>query len=353
MDPSIKAALERSRQYTIDNVLPDGPADERVALLLVRCPPAFANALAANPHLSGNRFVALGQQSIDSVNHRAFEAVIEDRPHYDEPARTAALVTQIIQGFRVREIVIAQPSFWYSTVVAAVAQRFDVPVIWLEQAFNGRAYLDRIGAVYTPENEIGTYVPQHEPRPIPPLRTRLDQPPSRSAYEVRAQYGPGIVVFGQVPYDMAVLQYPGLSYDDWLHELFTQNPDTPFLFKHHPLASTVFRQWYPNVRMLDESVETLLAAYEYFASFSSSTIAECVAAGRKVVTGGYHALRHSGCTLDDAIDRLAWRLKWDFVPDPEAIEHWLSFLYHEYSVDLNSQQAAQRLLWRSPQYFRG
>ena len=152
---------------------------------------------------------------------------------------------------------------------------------------------------------------------------------------------------------MAVKEYPGLSYYEWLDALFRNNLKTFFLFKHHPLAKTeIPLQSYSNVQVIDENIASLWDTFNLFAAFSSTTIYEGMARGKKFATGGYHFC--SGLTLDvhtaEAAKNLMEQLQAYQIPQEAWLRRQL-FLCNHYAIHIASPRLWDRMTMTSEQFF--
>jgi capsule polysaccharide export protein KpsC/LpsZ len=164
-----------------------------------------------------------------------------------------------------------------------------------------------------------------------------------------------IVVLGQVPHDMALVETPGLKYNDWLDAMFRNNLDTFFLFKHHPLAKTTLPlENYSNVMVINENIASLWAAFDHFAAYSSTTIFEGMDRGKKFATGGYHFC--SGLTLQintaDGMKNLMEQLRAYEIPE-EAWMRRQTFMCNHYSVPMSSPRLWDRMTMPSQKFFGG
>lgn len=329
-------------------------------LLAVRLPPYMLAELSRNVAVrEAFEVLAVGQiPQHEAHSCGATISYLRDYPHDALEARTTALYSSIVDASWVTHAIVAQPLHWYSVAVENVLRARGVRVFWLESYF-GRALLDEIGCPYTHDNEILRYGHLGDAdRRIPRrLVTKFPhtQPASSTSEDLVTKYGSdAVIVFGQVPTDMALRDTSGgLAYDDWLTALITRNPTVRFLFKHHPLARTESAALASsNVVEVAESVEALCSTYAFGASYSSTVIREGFDFKMHAfVTGGHHLM--SGLTnrvvapegLDDVLARLASQAAW--VSSPKGafdVKQRLSFLEHQYTLHLDSPAVLERLL---------
>ncbi len=314
-------------------------------LLLCRLAPKTVDAIAANPFVREKyNLVALHQLSIDKFDHNNLNLFIEDRPHHSEPERTVCFLNWLLSSTNTSCVMASQYGLWYSDILKSVANDRKIPVYWTEVLFNDRITCDTQGTVYTPTNSISLMCKTSEPFVIE--KTRYEKQPEKlSRDQILNKYniltGCPVVVFGQTPIDMAVKHHRNIPYHEWLNQVFLSNPDHTFLFKHHPEMKTELPlEIYHNVIVIDENVESLLDSFEYFASFSSSTIFEAVYRGKKVMTGGYHSLTGTGVVMESSL--LVVDLM-EFDIDADIRQNWISTIHHEYSIDPMSEQLMKRL----------
>lgn len=324
-------------------------------LLAVRLPPRMLAELHDCPGILDRfRILAIGQHSEEEVRFAARGRPInylQDWPDESDREATAALYRGLLASCNVSHAIIAQPLLWYSNVVDSVLDdwRFGprpVRRFWLEAYFD-RAYLDELGALYTPENEVREFetaaAPEGFPRPV----SKFEQPAARGAESLWSEFGGPervVVVFGQVPDDMSLVIPDGeLGYFEWLDAIFAGNPETPFLFKHHPKMRTALPA-YPNVVEIDVDVLSLTSAYRYAAAFSSTVIVEGCARGCLFATGGHHAMFGHTLPIRTRVDApgLVGNLA-AVEPDDEAIVRRLGFLERCYSVRLSDPCVLDRL----------
>jgi hypothetical protein len=331
-------------------------------LAIVRLPAAWMPFFADNPALRGIPKLCTGQESNElyerycSGSGWSFYRHSVGNPSATEKARRE--LTSLFEGYGVTHVLVAQKLLWYSSLVEEVCQELGIPLVWCENFFDGRLVLDRVGLQYCKDNEI-RFESAVKPSPLIPLSgvTRQKQPNALSSEAVLAKLsipvpGEPIVVLGQVPNDMALVEYPGLSYLEWLDALFRNNLNTYFLFKHHPLMKTPGIERYSNVQVIDENIASLWDTFNLFAAFSSTAIYEGMARGKKFATGGYHFC--SGLTLQietaEAAKNLAEQLHAYRIPQ-EAWERRQMFLCNHYAIHMSSPRLWERITTSSERFF--
>lgn len=277
-----------------------------------------------------------------------------------EEVRDIAL--RVIRKRGVSKALILTPLFWMSEAIRAACDMSRVESVWGEVFLTDKLIFDRIGCQYTADNEIVRYAdraPCVDPEPLGP--TRFPQPPAKNPAAVRAELGgpgPAMVVFGQVPTDNSLRDTNGcMTYPQWIDAIISRNRGTRVLFKHHPAKATPGLERHGNVRVVNESVGTLMAAFDAFAAYSSTTIIEGAAnAGRIFATGGHHFLSGDGLTIKIGSAKYAGGLHDRLVgtrPDPARLRRRLGFVTRRYALRTSSPEAARRLLVSSDEFFLG
>ena len=318
-------------------------------------------SLASNKQLTDKLQLVVVQQGHQSEFNDMWPTVtsFDDRPDQAQAAHVETYYRALVRGWNVKYVLLLPKLMWYTELVAKVCIEEGAECFWTEDFFDGRFCIDRIGSQFTHDNEIRRYVEKasHSGAPLLPTHTRADsyQPLNVPKEMLYARYGLDqntVCVLGQVPHDHSLLEYPGLGYVDWLKALVIQNPDTKFAFKHHPLWATPEIVGLPNVTVINESINSILSAFNMVAAFSSTTIFESVSAGKKVVSGGYHYLSNSELCIEEPSDlsNIVERLQ-AYVIDTRRLEKWQSFLCNRYSIDLSSAQLLERLTTTSEEYF--
>lgn len=274
--------------------------------------------------------------------------------------QSKAALFELLRDHKVTRVLVTQKLLWYSSVVEEVCQLLDIPIVWTEAFFDGRIILDKVGLQYCKLNEITYEACGAVESPVVPRNTREAQPPGMSPREIYKTYnvtGPfgAVVVFGQTPYDMSLIQYPWVGYEQWLDHLFECNRGTRFLFKHHPLCRTPGIERHPNAFSVNIDIQSLWNAFELFASFSSTTILEGCIRRKRFATGGYHFCSGNGLTIEahslDGIRDLTKRLSAFSLPAPE-LQRRVWFVCNRYTISMKSPQFLERLERPSEEFFR-
>jgi hypothetical protein len=295
------------------------------------------------PHLAvctGKNWVVCNHQVIGEQRNRVYRELVE-----------------MFTVHEIRYVVATQKLLWYSDVLEQVCRDLKIELTWCEIFFDDRIIMDRTGLQYCKDNDIHYESTIKPAEPILPKKTRLKQPSSMPAAELLTKLkvvksDETVVVLGQVPHDMALRQFPGLSYPEWLHAIFTHNHGTTFLFKHHPQAPTAGIEKYSNVRVINEGLDSLWGAFSLFASFSSTTIFEGMIRGKKFATGGYHFCSGLTPTVHSTAEAkgLVEKLRAHETPQ-EAWTRRLTFICNHYTIPLTSPNLWKRMTTTSEQYF--
>jgi hypothetical protein len=331
-------------------------------LAIVRVPVAWAPLFAENPTLKGIPQLWTGQEDEKLYKQHCSGP---DWHHYrhsvmpSAPAKARRELVSLFMGYHVDYALVCQKLLWYSNLVEEVCQELGIPLVWCENFFDNRLILDRVGLQYCRDNEM-YFESVVKPEPLMELsgRTRQKQPDTLTVDELMIKLQipvptEPVVVLGQVPHDMALVEYPGLPYYEWLDALFRNNLETYFLFKHHPLAKTeIALQNYANVQVIDENIATLWDAFSLFVSFSSTTIYEGMVRGKKFATGGYHLC--SGLTLEiptaESMKHLGEQLE-AFQFRQEAWIRRRTFLCNHYAIHISDPRLWKRITTTSEQFF--
>lgn len=315
----------------------------------------FVKDVAAHPLVSEQyRVIATGQALAEDYDgcYPELKAYIPDRPSEVYPHRVEELYEALIKGWDVKIVIIAQKLLWYAEVVASVCKRLGVEVFYAE-VFANRVILDRVGAQYTRDCDLRRYVNRVKVLPYTVTeKTRFAQPDLVSPDQLHKKYSVDrgtVCVFGQVPHDNSLVEHRGVGYHHWLDLLFTKNPTVKFAFKHHPLAKTEAAEFYKNVTIIDENIQSCFDAFDRFASFSSTTIVEGVTQGKKFITGGYHFLSESGLVVE-SVDPVVSELS-NHQIDEVVRDRWLSFIYNRYTLSSQQPQLFHRLTMTSDDFF--
>jgi len=337
-------------------------------LLLVRVPFSLAGELAKNPGIA-DRFnvVTLDLGYLDQFRMQGGFAACY--AHGQDPALRAeleSLVRMIVVEHQVTHAVVLTPLFWYSEAIAEVLDAAGVNRIWSEVFLGGKLIFDRLGCQYTTVNEVnefGDILPAVAPDL--PVVTRFKQPEIILPKVLRAKYGVeggrAMAVLGQVPSDNALKDTTGgLPYYEWLDAIFRQNPDTKFIFKHHPVikinpnGATEGLEKYPNVRVVDESIWSLFLAFDGFVSYSSTAILEGLIQRKRFATGGFHFMAHPGLCLrvtapEDAAS--LYERVTTFAIDPGVYERRIGFVTQRYTLRQTDPRMVERILLPSAEFY--
>jgi hypothetical protein len=328
-------------------------------LVVVRPKPEWLVLLSQNPALQDIPKIVIGQQPVEVYKKFCsgkWTPVMQPAKEGNK-ARIQQELYNLFRSRKVSHVLVTQKLLWYSTVVEMVCASLRIPLTWCEAFFDDRIIMDRTGLQYCKDNDLKfDSIGPMEP-PLLPKSTREPQPGVTSVAEMQAKVPESrdaVVVFGQTPYDMSLKERPGIGYLEWMDAMFRGNPDTRFLFKHHPLAKTPGIEKHSNVTAVNASLDSLFEAFELFASFSSTTIFEGMIRGRSFATGGYHFC--SGLTLPvhnvvDARD-LVRRLR-EYTFSADAWARRLFFICNRYTIPLNSPHLWERLNQPSKTFFEG
>lgn len=334
-------------------------------LLLYRIPATWMAQIAKQPKIAEAWDVVAWHELEGPIEKPPPSIIAQYKTRHDDGAPEEALTREILDKYDVKTALLLTPLRGLTENVAGVLKTQGVGVIWCEVFPGGKLLLDRAGCQYTTDSDIARYGGSFPSLPpTAPNGTRFDQPPARSAAEIRdrAAIVNGdrvVVVFGQVPYDSALLRGP-MDYYKWLDAIFTRNPETTFLFKQHPAGLknrkllTEGVEGYQNVRVVDESIYSLFHTFRAFASYSSTVIFEGALFGRFFATCGRHFMDGDGMCLRirHALDakRLYVRLL-EFRPDADAVRTRLAFLTRAYALKPSDPALAQRLSLPSDEFF--
>jgi hypothetical protein len=329
-------------------------------LAIVRLPRVWMLLIDQNPALKSVRKLFTGQEPYDLCRQTCPGPMWTVHFHSVKGLKHARVYHEIKSLFhrcKVSHALVTQRLLWYSVLVERVCRELGIQLTWCEVFFDDRIIMDRQGLQYCKDNDIHYEAIGSAELPLLPQKTRQPQPTTMPPEALRAKLGvvdlPNtVVVMGQTPYDMAVKEYPWVGYEAWLDALFRNNLSTWFLFKHHPQAKTPGIENYSNVRVIDESLESLWGAFDLFASFSSTTIFEGMIRGKKFATGGYHFCSGLSLPVHTAVEarNLVERLKAYSIPT-EAWNRRLFFVCNRYTVPLNSPRLWERMNKPSKKYF--
>ena len=329
-------------------------------LAIVRLPSIWMPKLEENPALKSVSKLFTGQEN-PTVCKKACPGKTWLVHHHKvtglKHVRVYQEILALFKKCKVSHAIVTQRLLWYSVLVEQVCKELGVQLTWCEAFFDDRIILDRTSLQYCKNNDIHFEVYGSLEPPLLPKKTRQPQPATVTPEALRAKLGvtkpeETVVVLGQTYYDMAVKEFPWVGYEKWLHALFMSNPNTQFLFKHHPQKATPKIENYKNVRVINEGLESLWGAFDLFASFSSTTIFEGMIRGKKFASGGYHFC--SGLSLPvhsaEAAKNLVEQLH-SHACSTDAWNRRLFFICNRYTIPLNSPLLWKRMNMPSKQYF--
>lgn len=330
-------------------------------LYLCRLPWHQVAAMGENPHIRAIYPKIVASHQIEPEGRVPVDDTHIDYAVPEYPSRSRRFLTRFIIRHGIGHVVASQKLLWYSTLLEEVCYNLGVQLTWSEPFYDGRFIFDKSGLQYTGTNDIRfqKVTQLNETNILPIGKTREIQPvcPSEVEHwmERNCFNGTEFVIFGQVPWDMALRDHPGLGYVDWIRELVSANPTQKFLFKHHPKASTTDLDDLPNLQVVNESISFLFQNFKLFGAFSSSTIMEGMMQGAfRFATGGYHFMYglipgflHP--KRDEALLKLksdAWNV------NHAAIEERLKFITNAYALPVTGEAVANRLMLDSETFFK-
>jgi len=279
-------------------------------------------------------------------------------PPWDE---VSELGRRIAREHGITHAILLTPLHDWSEALRVGLADHGVQIVWAEVFPGLKLLLDRAGAQYTHDNDIYRHAAAF---PVVSadtmIGTRFAQPKMRMPKAVRfaADVEDGeepVVVFGQVDSDNALKDTKDvLPYAEWLDALFTRNPETTFLFKHHPAKRTPGIEKYPNVSTVDENLYSLFLTFQKFAAYNSTVILEGTIQGKVFATGSFHFTDHPAIHLqirraEDA-ENLEQKLG-AFQRDPGETARRLGFITRAYALKPNDPYVGDRLTLPSGEYF--
>ncbi|MBN1467712.1 MAG: hypothetical protein JW924_03220 [Fusobacteriaceae bacterium] len=280
----------------------------------------------------------------------------------------------LLQRHEINLVINAQPLHPHNKILTEVCNHLGIKIINSESFFDDKWLFDWVGCQYVCPNEIYEYVdkfayPSKTPIELPQT-SRQDQPNPISGAEFFNKYklnsnGKYIVLLGQLMWDMSVKKTvnPEIKiYEEYIDLVINSNPNVTFIFKPHPLYfkggkifEMKFIKKYPNVVFVNESLETLFNLFDYFTSFSSTTIFEGIIRNKKFATIGFHFCNHDDLVLQLRINHKAQnlydRLK-NFRINPQTRNRYIKFICNYYGLNLFSPKLYYRLTMSSEDYFK-
>ena len=274
----------------------------------------------------------------------------------------------------IKTVINSHPLHIYNQTMKIACAELGVSCINTEMFCDHKMIFDWEGCQYTRKNEIYKYIskiPIVTDRTIIdyPKKTRQPQPYNITKEEFFKKYSLGlskeyIVLLGQLSWDMSVIQSTNkycYSYAEYINLILQNNPDTMFIVKPHPLdigrgESEFINNCknYHNVIIVNESLETLFNIFEYFTSFSSTTIFEGLLRNKKFATMGYHFCNNDKLVyqlrVPEKTNKLYNSLK-ALEIDNHILKQYIYFVCNYYTIKQNSNQIFYRLTMSSDEYF--
>ncbi len=324
-------------------------------LYLCRLPWQNVAAMAANPHIRKAFPTIVASHQVHPTEDPGVDRYEVDYAVPEKPTQTRKFIRRMLIRNAVSHVVASQKLLWYSDILQEQCDVLGVKLIWSEPFFDGRCIFDQSGLPYTKVNDLcfdesfsDNLVAACPPQPI--KQTREAQP---AECHLSGFSGNEVVIFGQVPWDMALRDYPGLNYRAWLKDLVGGHQSVLFLFKHHPKAQTPYVPEFENLLVVDASIDWLFEKFQTFAAFSSTTILEGTLRGKENwITAGNHFL--SGILPSFPKPGSDWLL--EMVQevqnhDRRAMKRRLAFVTNAYTLPLDGKAVALRLTTESHQFF--
>lgn len=232
---------------------------------------------------------------------------------FEEKLELPYITSEILENLDLNLVILQNPLNPPIDNLADLCRNLNIPILYIEPFMKGDKYyiFDPVGAPYTNSvylkdilKENVSNLCKHE------LITRLEQPSEITLNELVNKYQienldleKTIICLGQVSTDKSIKKSPlNLNYYEWWKLLIDSNPDVLFLIKKHPLDNDELLDPIhfinKNVIIIDESIHSLGKIFNFFASYSSTTILELVSMYKKVITGGYHFFEGQGVCLE-------------------------------------------------------
>lgn len=334
-------------------------------VLVVKTPPPWSCLLSANKVLTREYHIVCldGYPKERYPSAHNITSIYEDHGKGDFAGRIA----EIVDRHAIQCAIVLTPLWWYGEEAAKALRSLGVRVLWSEIFPGKRMLFDDLGCQYTSVNQLKIHADRFPPlRPAFPKATRYPQPAWKDPSLLRRKHQedtnrPIIAVFGQVPADNALRDMTGgVSYYEWLDAIFTENPDTTFLFKQHPAWKTnkalltMGLDKYPNVTELDESLDSMFMAFDAFAAYSSTVIFEGAVHRKHFATGGQHFLERDGLRLRITSKEEAQGLYsklMSFKVDEDLRNRWLAFITHAYTMEPGDPRIVERLRLTAEEFF--
>jgi hypothetical protein len=353
-------------------------------MLICRVRAERAAKIAQNPYIRDNFNVfTVDHDTVTSyLEHTGVFARCYTYPALDNPTlslyserqekNTRQMIDEILDSHKIELVINAQRLHPYANWMDEACKERGIRRIYAESFFDERMIFDWTGLQYDFPNDISRFidlVPASE-SPVLPYGTRENQPPFISKKALLEKYGTTektktIVVLGQLLWDMSIKKAPFPctgGYVEWLASIFNLNPDTMFLFKMHPRYRRViseemeFLMSFPNVQLIEESLDSLFEAYDFFLAYSSTTIFEGLIKNKVFATGGYHLCGNDFITYQIKNNRQKEDLHTKmraFSIDPDVRHRYLSFICNYYAVPLGSKRLYDKLTLDPHDYYSG
>jgi len=254
-----------------------------------------------------------------------------------------------------------------------ICDRLGINWIFNEAFLGVKNVFDKTGAHFDPNNDIKSYIDKVKVngKIKIPKWTKVSQPKDINANDFFRKYnlpkrGKYIVLLGQEVCDKSIIhsKNPDVkSYEDYIYNLTRNNIDTTFLFKAHPVYSTIkkndahlidFIYNYKNIVPIDESILSLFKIFDKFTAYSSTTILEGLVHNKKFATAGYHFCDNDALVYqlytNEHYKNLYKKLK-KFKINSQVRDKYLYFICNYYSIFCDSPQLVDRLELSSEEYF--
>lgn len=249
-------------------------------------------------------------------------------------------------------------------------KKLGIDYLFCEAFLDGDKVFDRKGYHYTPKNEIKKYVDKVRIKDIDiPKKSKIEQPVEVSKDEFFKKYNLNkndkyIVILGQELGDKSLIHSHSKTiktYYDYIGQLATENPEVKFIFKPHPVYSTIkknlagdmdFIDKYSNIIKVNESIHSLFNIFDKFTAFSSTTIFEGLLKDKKFATIGYHFCDDPKIVLRPRELKGLYRKLARFKIDRMTRTKYLNFILNYYRIDLGSPKLLNRIEKTSDEYFK-
>lgn len=284
------------------------------------------------------------------------------------------LCRHILTENKIELVLNAQPLHPYNTIMAKICKELKIRCINTETFCDDKWLFDEIGCQYVCPNEIYRFIDKiniNSNIPIDlPRSTRQPQPPMITQQQFFKKYNLSpaakyIVLLGQLMWDMSVKKSVNVNiqtYEQYIDLVLRSNPDITFIVKNHPIYLSTgkynevrFIKQYPNVVIVNESIDTLFSVFDYFTSFSSTTVFEGIIHGKKFATMGFHFCNTDQLVLQLRSNKTATKLYNRLVKlqlSSKAKERYLRFVCNYYTIDLSSPKLYNRLILTPDEYYR-